>query len=96
MSKSDKYAVKMETQLKEWDTAVDKLATGVSRHTGEALAAFQENLRQMRSERDSAHDTFNRMRTATDEAGRQLQSKMRVAWHTMEAALQKATDDFRK
>lgn len=96
MDKSEKYAVKMESQLKQWDTDVDKLAASTAKHSGEALAAYQETIRRMRAERDSAHDTFNRMRVASDEAGRQLQSKMRVAWHTMEKALEKATADFRK
>jgi len=96
MDKSQKYAVKMESQLRQWDADVDKLADGTAKRSGEALAEYQEAIRRMRAERDAAHDTFNRMRLASDEAGRQLQSKMRVAWHTMEKALEKATADFRK
>ena len=96
MDKSEKYVVKMESQLKQWDTDMDKLAAGTAKRSGDALAEYQETLRSMRAERDAAHETFNRMRVASDEAGRQLQSKMRVAWHTMEKALEKATADFRK
>jgi hypothetical protein len=96
MEKSEKYAIKMQTQLKEWDTAVDRLADASKKYSGEALVAYQETLRKMRAERDSAHDTFKRMRVASAEAGRQLQSQMRVAWHTMESALADASVDKRK
>ena len=96
MDKSEKYVLKMESQLKAWDTAVDKLADGAAKRSGEALASYQETLRRMRAERDSAHATFTEMRVATDEAGRKLQSRMRVAWHTMEKALEQATADLRK
>ena len=96
MDKGEKYAKKMEGQLKDFDIQVDKLVAGTTKHAGEALAAYQETLRRLRAERDIGHDTFKRMQVATEEAGRQLQSKMRVTWHTMEKALEKATADSRK
>lgn len=96
MDKSDKYAGKMEEQLKKWDAELDKLVAAGEKRSGEALAAYQACIRDLRTERDDAHQTFAQMRLATDEAGRKLQSKMRVSWHTMSAALEKATNDLRK
>ena len=96
MEKSDKYAVKMESMLKEWDGELDKLAAYGEKRSGEALEAYQAAVRNLRAERDAAHETFGQMRLATAEAGRKLQSKMRVSWHTMEAALAKANADLRK
>lgn len=96
MDKTAKYAVKMESQLKEWDVEVERLTASVASRSGEALARCQETIRRLGADRDAAHVTFKRMRIATDEAGRKLQSQMRVAWHTMEKALEKATEDLRK
>jgi hypothetical protein len=94
--KSDKYAEKMEAQLKTWDAELDKLVAAGEKRSGEALAAYQACMRDLRTERDDAHQTFGEMRLATAEAGRKLQSKMRVSWHTMQKALDKAMIDLRK
>ena len=96
MDKSEKYAEKMVEQLKEWDAELDRLVAAGEKRSGEALAAYQACIRDLRTERDDAHQTFARMRLATAEEGRKLQSKMRVSWHTMQAALEKATADLRK
>ena len=96
MEKSDKYAGKMEEQLKKWDAELDKLAVAGEKRSGEALAAYQACIRDLRTGRDEAHQTFTQMRLATAEEGRKLQSKMRVSWHTLQAALEKATADLRK
>lgn len=96
MDKSDKYVIKMEEQLKKFDADLDKLAAAGEKRSGEALAAYQACIRDLRLERDEGQQTFARMRLATAEAGRQLQSKMRVSWHTMQKALEKATLDLRR
>ena len=96
MDKTEKYAEKMAEQLKAWDEELDKLAAAGEKRSGEALAAYQACIRDLRTERDEAHQTFAQMRLATAEAGRKLQSKMRVSWHTMSTALEKATNDLRK
>ena len=96
MDKSEKYVGKMEEQLKAWDAELDKLAAAGEKRSGEALAAYQACIRDLRTERDGAHATFAQMRVATDEEGRKLQSRMRVSWHTLQAALQQATADLRK
>ena len=96
MEKSDKYVIKMQEQLREWDVALDRLATAGEKRAGEALATYQARMQELRAERDEAHRTFGEMQLATAESGRKLASKMRVSWHTMQAALEKATADLRK
>jgi hypothetical protein len=96
MDKSEKYVARMEEHLKRWDAEVDKLAAAGEAKGVEARVAYQDCIKDLRAGRDEAHRTFGEMRVATQEAGRQLQSKMRVAWHTMESALEKATADLRK
>jgi DNA-binding ferritin-like protein len=96
MDKSDKYVLKMEEQLKKWDAEVDKLAAAGEAKGVEARVAYQDCIKDLRAGRDEAHETFGQMRAATAEAGRQLQSKMRAAWHSMQKALEKATADLHK
>ena len=96
MDKSEKYVAKMEAHLKQWDAELDKLAAAGEAKGVEARVAYQDCIKDLRAGRDEAHRTFGEMRVATQEAGRQMQSKMRVAWHTMQSALEKATAELRK
>jgi hypothetical protein len=96
MEKGDKYVTKMEEHLKQWDAEVERLSAYGQTKGVEARVAYQDCIKALRVERDEAHRTFGEMRVATQEAGRQMQSKMRVAWHTMQKALEKATADLRK
>ena len=94
MDKSQKYALKMESLLKQLDGDLEKLAAAGNTRTGEALAAYHAVMRALRAERDNAYAIFGQMRVATAEAARKLESKMRVSWTTIEQALAKANADF--
>ena len=86
MDKSQKYALKMESLLKQLDGDLEKLAA----------AGDKPVVRALRAERDGAYAIFAQMRVATAEAARKLESKMRVSWTTIEQALEKANAEFAK
>jgi 2-oxo-4-hydroxy-4-carboxy--5-ureidoimidazoline (OHCU) decarboxylase len=96
MAKNAEYVTKMETQLKKFDADVDALAAKGEKANDAARAAYHEQIKGLRANRDAAQKTFQQIRTASESAGEQMRAGMEVAWETMQKALQKVSADLRK
>jgi hypothetical protein len=81
----NEYLARMETQLKKWDSDLDALAAEGEKAGAAARAAYQERVKDLRANRDAAQKTFL-----------ELQGRMKHAWETLQAALEKAAADLRK
>ena len=96
MSMNSEYSARMEKQLKQWDAAVDALATEGEKANVQARAAYLARVKELRTGRDAAQKTFQEFRAATEKAGAGMQAGMEAAWESMQKALKKASADLRK
>jgi hypothetical protein len=96
MHKKTDYLATMETQLKKWDADMDELVAAGARANDNARNDYQDGLKGLRAKRDSAHNTLQEMRLATQEAGEKMQAKMSAAWETMQKSLEKVSADLTK
>lgn len=96
MSKKAEFVTLMETQMKKWDTEVDALAARGEKVSAEMRAAYHDEVRKLRADRDAAQKKFKEFRDASESAGAQMQAGMQGAWDTMQKALVKASAHLTK
>jgi len=90
------YVAKMKTQLKKWDADVDALAARGEKASAVARAAYHEQVKALRANRDAAQKTFEEIRFAGESAGAQMQAAMEATWKKMQKALDKVASDLGK
>ena len=96
MSKKDEYFARMESQIKRWDTEVDKLRAKSDQMSAEARAKFADQLKTMRANRDAAFKKLAQLQGASESAWQQMQAGVDEAWTSMRNALEKASSKFKK
>ena len=96
MGTNTEYVASMEAQLKKWDADVDALVAEGEKANDKARAAYHERIKELRAGREAAQKTFQEIRVAGESAGAQMQEGMKVAWETMQKALEKVSSDLRK
>ncbi len=90
------YFATMETQLKKWDADVDTLNAAGEKAGVEARAAYKEQVKAMRLNRDAAYKKLAEMRKATDSVGQQMQAGLDATWNLMKNGLATATASIKK
>ena len=96
MSKKDEYFAKMESQIKKWDTEVDKLRAKSEQMGAEARAKFADQLKAMRANRDAAFKKLAELQGASESAWQHMQAGVDEAWQSMKNALEKASAKLKK
>jgi hypothetical protein len=95
MSMQAEFVAKMETQMKKWDADVDALAVKGEKESAKVRAAYHEQIKQLRANREKAQQTFQKFRVASESASAQLQLGMEAAWESMQKALKKVSTDLK-
>ncbi len=91
MSKKDDYFATMDSQIKTWDTAVDKLNAESAQMSVENRAVYDEQIKVARDCRDAAFRDIEKMRAAGESTWQQMQAGVDAAWNAMKLALEKAS-----
>ena len=95
MGKKDEYLATMESQMKQWDTAVDQLASKGAQMSEEARTAYEKQLKALRADRDLAYSKMQELRQANESAWQHMQAGMESAWTSMQNALDKAMKQYK-
>ena len=95
MGKKDEYLALMETQMKQWDAAVDQLAAKSGLMTEEARTAYEKQVKALRADRDLAYEKMQELRQANESAWQHMQAGMESAWTSMQNALDKAMKQYK-
>ena len=96
MSKKDEYFDMMESQIRKWDAEVDKLRAKSDQISADARVKYDEQLKAMCANRDTAQKKLQEMRTASESAWQDMQTGIDSAWASMKTALDKASSQFKK
>ena len=95
MGKKDEYLAMMESQMKQWDAAVDQLTAKSGMISKEARAAYETQVKALRADRDLAYEKMQELRTANESAWQHMQAGMESAWTSMQTALDKAIKQYK-
>jgi len=96
MSANSNYLAAIEKQMKKWDANVDALAAAGEKASGEARAAYDACLKDLRANRATAHQTFKEVQAAGLSAGAKVQAQLQTAYDTMQKNYEKAAADLKK
>ncbi|MEO8104605.1 MAG: hypothetical protein ABI790_18975 [Betaproteobacteria bacterium] len=91
MSKKDEYFATMDSQIKTWDTQVDKLNAESAQMTVENRAIYDEQIKLARDCRDAAFRDMAKMRAASESTWQQMQAGVDAAWTATKLALEKVS-----
>ena len=91
MSKKDDYFATLDSQIKTWDTEVDKLNAESALMSVENRAILDEQIKLARDCRDATFKNMAEMRAASESTWQQMQAGVDAAWNSMKHALAKAS-----
>jgi hypothetical protein len=95
MDKTSKYVARMDEQLRQFDADLDRVAQAAARVAPGARGAYDASMDELREGRAAAQKAFEQLRVSTAQTGAaQMQSRMRVAYHTLQKALEKVSADL--
>ncbi|MEO8133077.1 MAG: hypothetical protein ABI831_03750 [Betaproteobacteria bacterium] len=95
MSKKDEYFATMESEIKKWDAAVDKLNAKGKELGAEARTGYEHQVKALRADRDLAYSKLQELRAANESAWEHMQSGMNASWASMKNALDKAVAQYK-
>ena len=95
MDKKDEYFATMESEVRDWDAAVDKLNAKGREMGADARVAYETQVKALRADRDLAYGKLQELRTANESAWQHMQSGVNAAWTSMKAALDKAAAQYK-
>ena len=95
MGKKDEYCATMESEIKNWDVAVDNLNAKGKQMSADARASYDTQVKALRADRDLAYSKLQEISTANESAWQHMQAGVDAAWNSMKNALDKAASQFK-
>ncbi len=95
MSAKDEFVRKMHAQLDRWNAEIDVLAAKARVAEAEARADFEEQLEDLRRERDKARQKLEALDAASEGAWQDLKNGVEQAWDSVTQAVHSATSRFK-
>jgi chromosome segregation ATPase len=96
MSDRDAYVQKLKAQIDAWNAELDKLQAEANKASADARISYEENLRQLRQERDEAMEKMAELQKATDSAWDDVREGVENAFEAMKSSMEKAWSRFRQ
>ena len=95
-AKRDAYVEKLKAQLDEWNADIDKLAAKAAQGEAKAKTEYQNQLDDLRTQRDDARDKLSAMQQAGEGAWEDLKEGLENSWAIMKMSFGKAKSEFEK
>ncbi len=78
------YLEKLEAQLKEWKTIIEKLGEKAAKATGETKAELAKEIEELRRKRETVKEKWSELKKASD-----------VAWDSVRQGAEQAVKDLK-
>lgn len=82
---------RFEEQLEEWSATIDRLAGRASHLTADARVEFERQIGELRSRREHARQTLGVLRTAGEDAWREIAAGADRAWQELRRGVDSAS-----
>lgn len=95
MPEKNQYIEKAQARLNQWNAEIHKLEAKMDEAEADAKIEYQNQLEEMRKQRDEAEAQMREMQNASDEAWSELQSGFDKAWDDISTAFESAVSKFK-
>jgi len=94
MSKKDEYINKMEAQMREWSTEVDKLKAKADGAKADMKIKYLDEIEALNKNRAETEEKLQQLRTAGEDAWDDLKSGLEKSYTNLKEALKSAASRF--
>lgn len=94
MGTRKEYIDKLAAQLREWDSAIQKLEAGAEKIKVEARGEFQRQIRELREKRNEAGEKLDNLKQSGEEAWQDLRSGADKLFADIKSTFERAASRF--
>ena len=94
MSMKEAYEKKLQAQLDEWNTEIDKLKAKADKTEADAQLEYHKQIEELRSMQEAAKSKLAELKEASDDSWEDLKADIDNAWDSLGNALKSATSRF--
>jgi len=95
MSEKEIYEKKLQTQLDDWSTEIDKLKAKADKAKDNAKLEYQEQIESLNLKRQEAQGKLKELKEASGDAWEDIKSGVDLAWNSLSEAVKSATSRFK-
>jgi uncharacterized coiled-coil DUF342 family protein len=95
MSMKQAYQKKLEAQLDEWNTEIDKLKIKADKAEADVQLEYYKQIDELRSMQEAASSKLAELKAASDDAWEDLKAGMDSTWDTLGNALKSANSRYK-
>jgi dGTP triphosphohydrolase len=95
MSKKEAYEKKIEAQLKEWKTDIDKMKAKAEKADAEAKLEYYKQIEELRTRQEAAQKKLTELKGTGEEAWEDLKVGIELAWTSLGEAVKSARSRFK-
>jgi uncharacterized coiled-coil DUF342 family protein len=96
MKSREEYIDKLAVQLKEWSAKIDELESKARAAKADAKTGYENQIKQLKDQRDSATKKLQELKGASTEAWDTLKAGAETAWADLQKAVTEAKEKFKK
>ena len=94
MSRKDAYEKKLEAQLKEWKTDIDKMKAKADKADAEAKLEYYKQIEDLRTKQEAAQKKLTELKAAGESAWEDLKAGIDLAWKSLGESIKSARSRF--
>ena len=95
MSLKDAYLQKIEAQLAEWKSEIDKMKAKADKADAEAKLEYYEQIEELRTKQQAAQEKFTQLKDAGEDAWEDLKAGVELAGVSLAEAIKSASSRFK-
>jgi chromosome segregation ATPase len=96
MSDRDAYIKKIKANIDQWNADIDKLQARAKEVEADARIKYDEQIAELKQQRDQAETKMKEARAASEEAWADLRAGFESAWDSVSKAFSTAMKRFNK
>lgn len=95
MSAREELIQKLKTRLDEWNKSIDELEAQAEKVEADAKIKLQEQLQELKKQRDSARNDLRDLQSAGSEAFEDMKDGLEQAWKSINDSFRSALTRFK-
>lgn len=94
MSMKDAYLQKIEAQLEDWKSEIDKMKAKADKADADMKLEYYEKIEELRTKQQAAQEKFTELKNAGEDAWEDLKAGVELAGVSLREALESASSRF--
>jgi len=95
MTKKEAYEKKIESQLQEWKSDIDKMKAKIDKVDAETQLEYYKQIEDLRTKQEYAQKKLAELKASSESAWEDLKVGIDLAWTSLEEAVKSASNRFR-